>query len=195
MQRTNSEIALPVFRNRENKVFTVNDNGKERQVWESRSVAVHGILVVRVKGEDYLLLTKRSENCPDEIGKYANVTGYLDWDEDAIGALKREYWEEASLHFDKYFNETNLVFGNMVNPYSVKTKPTASRQNVTLRFPFVFEVDELPPVQKTVETSEVRFVPISEVIDMIEKDSDSFAWDHARIIKEILMILYTKKGG
>ena len=63
------------FKNKENPCHVVD--GKE--VWLSRAVALHGILLVRILGSgDYLLLTKRSDKCPDEKGKYANVTGYLD---------------------------------------------------------------------------------------------------------------------
>lgn len=186
----------PIFNNRENPVHIIKkdtglfDNLVTKEVWESRSIAVHGILIVRVNDEDYLLLTKRSDKCPDEIGKYANVTGYLDWDEDGINALKREYWEETTLWFDKYFNQGNLIYGDMDNPYSVKTDPKASRQNVTLRFALMFELDELPEVKETKETSEVKFVPISDIVEMIDEDKSQFAWDHATIIENLISDIY-----
>lgn len=172
------------FNNTENKSYDVDG----KTIWASRSVAIHGILVIRKDNKDYLLLTKRSEHCPDEIGKFANVTGYLDWDEDAISALKREYWEEVGLNFDQLISKNVLLYGDLEQPMYVKTDPKASRQNVTLRFGFHIEVDEFPEIKMSKEVSSIDFYPVDKVLDMIE-DESQFAWDHAIVIKIFLNLL------
>ena len=171
----------PVFNNRENKSFEVDDNGTKRLIWESRSMAVHGILFIKFNGELYILLTRRSKKCPDEVGKIANVSGYLDWDETLFEAMKREFWEETRLNFDYYFSEKNLLKGSL-EPLSIESNPKKSRQNVTTRFLFLFEVDKLPFVIETEETSMVKFEKVSEVEELCKEEPDSFAWNHAEVI-------------
>jgi hypothetical protein len=183
----------PVFNNTENLPHLVSyPDGKEKTVWVSRSVALHGILILRVDDIDYLLVTKRSDKCPDEVGKYANVTGYLDWDESGINGLKREYWEEVGLYFDKYLSKDNLIYGDLDQPFSVKTEPTANRQNVTLRYGFAFKCERLPRLNFGEEVSEAYWSPVADVLTMIDKDPKQYAWDHSEIISKFLDDFYSE---
>lgn len=177
------------FTNRENPCHIVDD----KEIWESRSIALHGILILRVIGDkDYVLLTKRSDKCPDEVGKYANVTGYLDWDESPSEGLIREYWEECHLDLERILYDGLLVFGDYKQPYYVAGNPEKdARQNVTLRYKMGILVTELPTISVSEETSEVRFVELSEAIKLIQ-DKNMFAWNHAQEIKNVLREFYKR---
>ena len=173
----------PKFFNKENTLHVINN----KKVWESRSVVVQGVLMIKIGKEYYILLTKRSTHCHGEAGKYANVTGFMDWSESGIEALKREYWEETKLFFDKYFNNTNLIYGSLKNPYQINTSPNSNMQNISCRYGFLFEVDTFPEVSETKEASYVEFLPIATVISMINHDEKQFAWNHGKTIKEFII--------
>lgn len=171
----------PVFNNKENIPYIVEN----KTIWESRSMAVHGMLIVVVNGIPNFLLAVRSENCPDEVGKFANVTGYLDWDETLFESLKREYWEEVNLNFDKYFSKENLIFGSL-DPHKINDDPKSSRQNVTVRYRFAFELEKFPKVYPSKEAQSVSFLDINYLKEKCEVSPESFAWNHAELILEFI---------
>ena len=64
----------PQFKNRPNNVYKI----KDKEVWESRSLAVVAVLFSISKNGIYVLSEKRSQSMQDEPGKWALVSGYLD---------------------------------------------------------------------------------------------------------------------
>ena len=76
------------------KNFPVNINDKE--YWISRSAAVAGFIFTEDNGLR-VLAVKRSENCPDEVGKWCCPCGYVDYDETVEEACSREIKEETNL--------------------------------------------------------------------------------------------------
>ena len=123
------------FNNTPNKRFTVEDSGTIREIWDSRSCAVCIILLLR-RGDEYsVLLTRRGEGCPNYVGCWGNVCGYLDRDESIIDAVKRELYEETGLDFD-----------SLVCPRSIKflgyDDELEGVQNITLRHLVICDYDE-----------------------------------------------------
>lgn len=184
----------PKFNNTENDVHIVQlEGGNKKMIWNSRSVAMHGVLMIRVSGIDYILLIKRSSTCLEEPSKFANVTGFLDWGETAINGLKREYWEETRIDFDKYFNESNLLKGDLNKPYFVQTDPGENNQVVVLRYSFLFELDDFPDFNVTDEVDVIEFVPIDRIKSRLINYADDFAWNHEETIKDVLEIFKDAK--
>lgn len=127
--------------------------------WISRSVAVLPILmfVVSESGRDsvFVPLGKRGLDLPDENGKWSLAGGYLDWDETAGEAVIRETYEELGLDLLLIGDRCLKFQGDMEQPYFVSSIPRL-RQNVTLEFPLMFWVEELPQLSPQVSTGEVE---------------------------------------
>ncbi len=120
------------FSNRENPCHTMNG----KMIWESRSVAVVGVVFAKFKGDIYVLMEKRS-NRMDQPGKWCLPCGYLDWDENGWQAVTREIYEETSMFLPNY--DENLVNMNRKKPFFVNTEVTENRQNVALSYGMVFD--------------------------------------------------------
>ena len=161
-------------------------------------MAVHGILEVlrsftdddEPSSEIYLLIEKRGPGCPDEIGKWANPTGYLDWDETLKEALAREVWEEIGLDFGKLEYCSVFEYGREDNPIG--------RQNVTIMFRVLLDYDEIKTLLKngiintdTVsrggEKGEVSGIQLLKIRPRdSEVDPGLFAFNHGEIINELI---------
>jgi len=175
------------FNNVENKSYQVIDeNGKPKTIWASRSIAVFGFIVCIVDNHAYILLIKRSNKCPDEVGKYACVTGYLDWNETLLEALIRECYEECGLDLDYLINKSEMTYSELDQPYLIESSPQNNLQNVTARFVLIFDVDKLPKLNKSDEVDEIGWFDISES-ELLNGNlnKETFAWNHANIISDI----------
>lgn len=131
------------FNNKEN--WPVELEGKE--YWISRSVAISVVLFF-FNLEDqkwYLPLVKRWPAMPQEVGKYCLPCGYLDRNETAADAMRREVWEEIWLDLWDMMRKYPWV-GNMQQPFHVDSSPNANRQNVLLEYFLGFSVENLPKV-------------------------------------------------
>lgn len=180
-------------KSRKNFQVTAKEDGKK--YWISRSVAVHGIilLVNRKTSQAYVLVEKRGPACPDEIGKYSNVCGYLDWDETLIDALKRETYEETGLKLDdlKYVDIKQTGIDDEFNGGN------AVKQNITIRYMVTLDLDEVMSKfdsgeincdtasrgGEEDEVSEIRIIPVT---DRNPVDESQFAFNHGKLINEII---------
>jgi 8-oxo-dGTP pyrophosphatase MutT (NUDIX family) len=178
-----------IFNNIENKCFKVIDNGKERLVWESRSVAVNGVVIVWRNGNDipYVLVSERGPNAADFQGKMNVVAGYLDWDETGTEAFYREAWEECGLNIPKLLKETSPLDVHLDQPWHVKTNTDENRQNVSLRYGCNLLLDSivLPPLtldnnEVEGEVSEAFWLPVNKI------DDYEWAFNHDELIKDYL---------
>ena len=112
----------------------------DRVIWESRSVAVNGVILIDVQDFDrpgpYALVSERGPNAADQNGLWNNVAGYLDWDESGTEAFVRETWEEVGINLHNMIDEAILVNNDDIHhPWHVQTNPLDNdRQNVSLRF-------------------------------------------------------------
>jgi len=155
------------------------NNRPNQCVWISRSVAVLAIPLFQQNNKLWVPLGKRSESCPTEPGKFGLPAGYLDWDETASEAMIREVWEEIGLDLTKLGKPYE---GNLEQPYYVFSDPRGdAAQNVTLRFAFLFNVDELPKLTAAVsEVSEADWFLVLEATNM------DLAFNHVEILKDFV---------
>jgi 8-oxo-dGTP pyrophosphatase MutT (NUDIX family) len=154
----------PVFKSRENTRYVVD--GKE--VWESRSNAVGGVIFAIDKDNIFVLGTKRSKNMPEGGGLWVVPSGYLNYDEDGWDAMRRETYEESSFFVDKY--KKYLVFDNDQDSFYTHTKPTENRQNVVIWFCLIYDFSKIGLPKdiesyKDHETDIVKWIPLSQIFN------------------------------
>lgn len=118
------------FNNKENKMYTTTC-GKE--IWNSRSVAVVSMVLMRHMDEIYVIMGKRGSACPDEVGKWSMPCGYLDWNETCEEAAVRETWEESGFNCYMAEKDYEVLFDQMYFPWKKSDEPYGS-QNVTLHY-------------------------------------------------------------
>lgn len=175
------------------KNFQVTDAETGKKYWISRSMAVHGMLLVHddERNQIFLLTEKRGPGCPDEIGKWANPTGYLDWDETLKDALIREVYEEMGLSL-RSLKRCDIEFSGYFD------NPEKENQNVTLRFQVDLDYSEIKPLlqEKVINTdTKSRGGEEGEVssIDLLrisprqnQVDPNLFAFNHGEIINNLI---------
>lgn len=165
----------PVFKNRLNQSHVLEDG---RILWESRSCAVMAVVeaVSYTKKETYVALGRRGPGVPDEQGKLCLPCGYIDWDENAFDAIRREVWEELGLDV-----QDEHEWDYEPQPWWVQSEPNASRQNITMRFWFRRFCEELPELSadncEPGEVEELIWVPYKEAINM------ELAFNHQEVIR------------
>jgi len=152
--------------NRPNKGYQTEDG----VIWHSRSVAVTGIVLVIVKEDVYVLLTKRAETMEDLPGRWCLPCGYLDWDETIEDATIREVREETGFNISSQspFTNGDGDFSFYPNIY-ISSDPLNNRQNVSIASAYLYEKAELPKINTTEETSEVEWCK-ADVISIAEKN-------------------------
>lgn len=176
MSDTSSE--KPLFKNRPNRPIEVDGE----TVWISRSVTVVLTLLFAKDRQLYMPLQKRGVEMPFESGKWGLPGGYLDFDETAGEAVIREVYEELGLYLPALMEQYPWI-GDLDQPYYVESRPLYTVQNVSLRFPMLIAVDELPtlaPVVGPGEVEEARWFPVEEAIAM------PLAFGHDRITRQCL---------
>lgn len=169
----------PTFYNKLNNVYEVDG----KQIWESRSVAVVGILFALVNNELFVLAEKRSDTMADEPGKWCLPCGYLDWDENGWDALRREVYEETSFFIDSY--DKYLAFDNNHAPFFINTSPTENRQNIAMSYALLFDFPYgvFPKgieLHTDTEVSEIKWLPY------VERNEYAWAFNHNRRINMAL---------
>jgi len=171
----------PKFNNRQNEEVTLADG---RIVWLSRSSAVTTTVACRVDGKVYILLGKRGEGCPDEVGKWNLPCGYLDWDETLPEAAVREVFEETGVNL-MAIPEASILLKHMQQPWRVNSgyRP-GSKQNVSHHFYVVFEAEALPLTStEYCEPDEIAELQWREISQLGELD---YAFRHGEIMQEFL---------
>jgi len=184
------------FTNRPNKIHKIGD----RLVWESRSVAVNGVIIIYMPVHEapYVLASRRGPNSADYQGMMNVVAGYLDWDETGTQALYRETWEEVGLDLQEFaYPEKNgqdsapwyeIIRNDLDQPWHVKTLPSANRQNVSLRYGFAckMKTSKFPDLSLSNnevegEVSEAWWLPVNEI------GLHQWAFGHDELVKEYLV--------
>lgn len=166
------------FNNRENICIVVD--GKE--IWQSRSIAISTIFVVRVKNEDYVLLIQRSDLAPDFKRFWANITGYLDGDETLPDALRREMYEEAGLDVKTLLSEGTVIQGSFDIPSYTESDVFDKKQNVSIRYTLVLELDKLPEIYLGKECMDGKFYLYSDLINLIDRNEIQLAFNHKKLL-------------
>jgi len=161
-------------------------DGSEFIGWKSRSIAVVCLIVSRTSDNSFqFLLERRGPGCPDFVGCYCAVCGYLGWDETLRDAAVRETFEETGLKIQK---EDLKFIGINDNPSEDK------RQNVSVQF--LVEVEEkvlLKLIDEIDLRSDIRGGEKNEVDEItlvpyffIKDNSSYFAFGHDKLIKYVV---------
>jgi len=161
------------FNNKENECHTTLEG---KQVWNSRSVAVVGMILMRHEGKIYVILGKRGPASPNEVGKYNLPCGYLDWDETCEEAVVREVWEESGFNCYKAMEQYTVLHDQMHFPWRINSIPDTELQNVSMHYALyldseanmyrdVARLPELTFEHNAIEgeVDEVRWVDVDEL--------------------------------
>ena len=118
------------FNNQANKSYKVGD----KLIWESRSVAVTGVIITKLNNDYFVLISKRGIGAADYIGKYNVCAGYLDWDETTEEAFYREVYEETGIDIDNIKLNKKILFDYTETPIFISSSPSNNRQNVSFTY-------------------------------------------------------------
>lgn len=166
-----------LFRSKENKCYDVDG----QEIWHSRSVAVVGMVIMIHSDEFYVLLGKRGEALPNEVGKWCMPCGFLDWDETCEDAVIREIWEETGLNIVDAMNKYNVHTNNMHYPWRINSTPDNPAQTVSLHYAIVMSTS--PNIQHDNESfPEVTFENNTE-----PKEVDEVKWVNIKDLREYEM--------
>jgi 8-oxo-dGTP pyrophosphatase MutT (NUDIX family) len=178
-----------VFKNKPNELITTTDG---RKLYNSRSVAVTGCIGARYNNKIHFIIEKRGNaEGLDNPGKWCLPCGYLDWNESGPDAIKREVWEEVGLDIDVLDTKYQVVvkYDYMSQPWWVKTEPDENRQNISLRYARVYniEIGELPKLTPNNdcmpnEVADAKWITLDEI------DNYEFVFNH----KNVLIQFFTK---
>ena len=187
------------FKNKPNEEVKTVDG---RTVWLSRSPAIVAVIFANYvdkhgKHVTSVLVQKRSDTMMDAPGKWALISGYLDWGETGPEGLKREVYEESGINLEEY----SAFIPSQ--PFYVKTDPKENRQNVALSYCIVLEfLDQPLPLKlkkvnkyKDSEIAELKWIPISEYKGTLKKKELAkydWAFDHDRTIERAVFKHNTK---
>lgn len=151
------------------------ETGKKKTGWISRSVAVSSFIFCKdQKSNWYVLANQRGDGAPDYKGCWNCICGYLDYDENAQEAAKREVFEETGLD----------LRCNRFIPYFVNSNKTENRQNVTIRFYNILTGNILDYMNFSYEHMEENEVKNIKWIQVSDINQYNWAFNHDEIIKE-----------
>ena len=141
--------------------FSVKVNGKE--YWISRSCAVVCLIYrTDVNGNVQIVVGKRGNGCPDEVGKWNLVCGYISYDETGLN-IPSNAWKMINVNSDpKSDIRQNITFRMLA-----KWKPEYGTE-FTTEFSEPDEVDE------------VRWISLEEV------DKLDWAFNHKQLVNKFL---------
>ena len=175
------------FKNRHNIAHNIGD----RIVWESRSVAVVGVIFIMKGNMGYVLVSRRGPKAADFQGKMNLIAGYLDWDETGTDAVIRETWEETGFNIKDAIKKYKTLNLNLYEPWAVSTNINENRQNISLRYGLVFELKENEdfPILTTKhneidgESEDPMWLPLSDI------DKYEWAFRHNYVINSYILKL------
>ena len=176
----------PTFKNRPNELVVTTDG---RKLFHSRSVAVNLVLLAQVVEDGwntYVAIGKRGKAMPDKSGLWNLPAGYLDFDESAPDAARREAWEEVGLDINEILKTHEIIKEHLEQPWYVKSTPDENRQNVTLRYGLMIKVlntDSLPVLVAN-NDCEPNEVDAAMWININELNNYKFAFGHDKVITD-----------
>jgi len=172
------------FKNRPNTYHKIDG----RVVWESRSVAVNGVILINVEDFDdpgpYALVAERGPKAADFRGLWNNVAGYLDYDESGTEAIIRETWEEVGINLHNLIDQAILVHNvDIQHPWHTETDPLNNdKQNVSLRYG-VYTTQKWFPVLSTANNELPGEVGKMKWVHLNELHWYKWAFDHDKVIR------------
>ena len=153
--------------------------------------AVGGIIEKSINGIDYILIQERfKENAEREEGLIEIPAGKIREFENIFVALRREIWEETGLEVVEIKGENNIsVFQS--NGYKVLSYvPFSCSQNLQGEYPIMVQTfictakGEI--LDRTNETQNIRWVPLTELKEMLDNDKNDFYPMHVITLQKYL---------
>lgn len=173
--------------------FQITDKETGKVYWISRAHAVAGLIMFKTirGGEWHFLLERRGPGCPDNIGKWCGICGYLNWGETRKEAIIREGFEETGYKANP---------DNVIELCTIDDPTRDARENIVTRYAIIADYDQLfenyldgiinsDTVSRggeANEVSELKFFSASEIEKM---DSEDFAFGHKEMIFETIEML------
>jgi 8-oxo-dGTP pyrophosphatase MutT (NUDIX family) len=155
--------------------------------------AVGGIIEKRINGMDYILIQER---CKDgggpENGLIEIPAGKIREFENIFDCLRREIWEETGLEVIEIEGEDKVITINLNGYKVINYMPFFCSQNIEGNYPIMVQTfickvkGEM--LDKTNESKNIRWILLSELKDMIDKDEKSFYPMHVIALKKYLDI-------
>ena len=177
------------FNNVPNKSYNIDG----KIIWDSRSVAVSGVILAWKIGDElpYVLTSTRGPNSADFQGMENLVCGYIDRNESATESMIRETWEETGLNLVEIMESDVECINNLEQPWFVASEPTQNLQNVTLRYGLCFavDVDKEFPVLTTEHNEVVGEVENPRWLRIDEIDNFEWAFGHCDLIKKYMAFI------
>ena len=177
------------FSNRPNVAHTVAPG---QIVFDSRSIAILAVVVARSRAGTFHVLAGLRGPAVDQSDRWCLVCGYLDWNEDLQGALRREVWEESGL--DLTALEAAGAATIPAQPVFLQSDPRAHRQNLTAHFPVEIHVDELPtPSGANAEPGEVEQVAWLPLPAGAVREK-AWAFEHDELLLDLVAFLERERA-
>ena len=176
--------------------FTITDKETGKVYWISRAHAVAGFIMFKaVRGGDWrFLLEKRGPGCPDNVGKWCGICGYLNWGETRKEALLRECYEETGYKPDP---------DDVIELKVIDDPSKDARENIVTRYAIIADFERIyddmedgiiscDSSLRGGEPNEVSKLKIFSKSEIEAMDSDEFAFGHKEIILETIQDLIDK---
>lgn len=155
--------------------------------------AVGGIIEKRINGMDYILIQER---CKDgggsENGLIEIPAGKIREFENIFDCLRREIWEETGLEVIGVEGEDQVIIIDLNGYKVINYMPFFCAQNIEGNYPIMVQTfickvkGEM--LDRTNESKNIRWILLSELKDMIDKDEKSFYPMHVIALKKYLNI-------
>ena len=123
------------FKNKENIPHTTTEG---YTIWDSRSVALVGMIIALHEGEQYVILGKRGKASPNEVGRFCMPCGYLDKNETCEEGVVREIYEESGLNVYDIMKKYEIIHDQMNFPWKINSIPDGELQNVSMHYSLYF---------------------------------------------------------
>jgi len=155
-------------------------------VWESRSIAVTGVIFIYKNLIPHVLVSRRGPKSADYKDKMNLVAGYLDWNETGFEAFVRETWEETGFNLLEALETMDIIKSNTKEPWSVNSKVDENHQNVTLRYGVCFQIgsDEQFPLLTTEHNEVVGECEDPQWLPLEHVNEHEWAFNHDKVIEE-----------
>lgn len=152
---------------------------------------VGAIIEKIIDGKKHILLQTRLKNGGgDTNGKLELPAGKIREYEDIFSALRREVFEETGLTVTKIYGEESLRSTKIGDVKTISFEPYCITQNLSGAYSIILNTficeAEGEPLEKTNETQNIRWVNVSEVKQIIEKEPESVFFMHFNALKKYL---------
>lgn len=157
---------------------------------------VGAIIEQKIDNQDCILIqVRQKENGGTENGLVEIPAGKIREYENIFDALRREVWEETGLRVTEIQGEKDAVF-TTVNGFQVMNfTPYCSTQNLSGGYSLIVQTflcrAEGTLLEKTNETTNIRWIPRDKCREMLSDHMESFFPMHVNTLKKYLGIEQT----